>query len=192
MGAGNWYPFSDRDLGGNSIAQLNIINDSSVTGVTGVTGVTRGKVIRFDATIKKDFSNYYAGCGLFLGLKTSSINTFFNLSKMTSFEFKARANTSRDMKVFFGTYPILIPTKLKGFYATVKLTDQWNTFSIPSDSLQAKDNSTQPLATWAKASAKTNQIQFNPTPSTDTATDTVSIWLSNLYFNGMNGEDLYK
>ena len=173
-GGGNWYPYSD--------------NDSAVVDAVSDAAAASGLVLRLDAIIKKDVPNYYAGCGFHLGNPYDSATMYFNISKMTSFEFRARSSVSRQIVVVFGTRALAINpgTQASAFMYTVDVDTGWTTFTVPADSIRPVDS-----ITWQQAATAVNKIQFGIVPTATAIPDTTTLWLGDLYFNGMNAEDLF-
>ena len=181
-GGASWFNYSDLGQGGTSTAQYAFVNDPSNMS---------GHALQFLASISHVWSKPYAGCGLFFGPDKKGIPSAINLSKMQSFEFSAKADTTREIEVFF-----VVNTPLpepKGFHTKLTLTNQWQTFVIPSDSFTPNDSS---LGTSFKTSPTTmdmNRVQFNLSPSPNRPAPTVDsamVLLGNLYFNGINAQDL--
>ncbi len=198
-GSGNWYPFSDRDLGGNSVVKLSFLPDINTSSKF---------ALQFDAIIKKDFKIYYGGFGISFGPRIMGHSTYYNLAKMTAFQFKARAEKNREINILFSVSPTVTPVpsmpsinpkfgnpsdlNLQGFEKTISVTNQWATFTINADSLKPWNSTLDANSKWNKMNPKIDRIQFMPSVTTDSASDSLSIWVGDLILQGLNSEDLFR
>ncbi len=198
-GSGNWYPFSDRDLGGNSMVKISFLPDINTSSQF---------ALQFDANIKKDFNTFYAGFGISFGPRIMGHSTYYNLSKMTSFQFKARADKNREVSILFSISATVLPVPavprlntisdyrpdlyLYGFQKTISVTNQWASYTINPDSLSSSDTTLGASNIWSKMNSKIDRIQFMPSVTTDSASDSLSIWMGDLILQGLNSEDLFR
>lgn len=181
-GGGQWFPFSDLDLGGASSALIDIAKDAAATS---------GNVLKLDAIISKASATHYAGCGILFG-QTGTQSEYFNLSSMTSFTFMARASKACEMSVYFTSQAHAFQSEGVSLGTDISLTDQWITFNIPSDSLSAILASTGDTISWQQAVPYVNKLQFSPVPTAGTTNDSITVWIGDVYINGINAGDLFR
>jgi hypothetical protein len=173
-GGGNWYGFDDAMLGGIS---------SAVTDFDTAAGV-----FRLNAILRQGQStSVYCGTGVFLGNQRDSSFLYCNLSHLRALAFRARGD--RALTANFSTFLMdSIGTDWNRFGHTVQLTDTWQDFVIPVDSLKTST----PGFSWAQASTRSHILNFTVVPRGTALPESTTVWLDSVRLVGISADQLMQ
>lgn len=173
-GGGNWYGFDDAALGGLSGA---VTDFDTASGAFRLTAILR----------KGQGTSVYCGIGVFLGSPQDSAFLYCNVSHLQALAFRARGD--RPLFASFSTFLMdSIGTGWNRFGYTVQLTNTWQDFVLPVDSLKTS----MPGFTWAQASTRSHIVNFTINPSGTTLPETTTVWLDNVRFVGISADQLMR
>ena len=141
------------------------------------------------ATVQRQLGRIHTGVNLItraghIGDPEDSIFRYFDFSNLREIVFRAKGTP--------GTIDIEINTFLtqtsgqdwNRFMYSIELTDQWQQFVVPVDSLLMRRG--EPLFTWEEAGKKVDAINFNrPTEQTDTFPQNITIQLDDVFLVGL-------
>jgi|GEM_PF-1549344 len=175
LGEGMWY---SKTVGGSG-AGLQFFGGREAFADTSLRAVLR--------VGKTDSS--FVSIGFQIGM--FSTNTFYDLSKLTAFGFWAKGSGSVDVTFLAKGADTSIASVIPYAY-TVALQPTWSKVTIPGDSLQGRPVAAvgpQP-APWAIASSHVIAVEFIAKRPLSIPGDTVTLWMDEMYFEGMRLQDV--
>ncbi len=179
LGGGFWSGQTDVEVGGNSAITMGTVTDSDA-----YSGPTMHVVYNLGPLIPKPYA--------LIGFDIGKSRSVYDLSKMKAVSFWAKGSGSLILKFFCRT-DTQTDTAYEYYSHAFKLQPAWIQVVIPVDSLIPVPTVPKSVIglTWKEIGAKTVSMHIgveSPLP----AQDSVSLWLDDLYFEGLYRKDVVQ